>query len=303
MSTFFSETLPYLRGAGFFLIVFAFGSLGAPLGGFIYMLSGLSLRIPYLGRLSQFLLNGSVKTVGLVKVVSWCLSSAGLLYGYFLGKYFLGPPRSTIDYVAIAVPALVGVINTSYSILYFEMIDIEGYFSASVRFMPKHMRELLIEADDDDLIGIARRNFADMNFILLLKFLAASGLLIFSLAHLEVFGPAARELPLLTSLQYSLSPIGLGSSPTEELHGVTWSFLRFLIGLVLLVWLAVFIAFSMDSLPDAQRLRARLGRPPLPEQRSEPSVAVSSPPKSSSRGVAARLRTRRGRRKETDQTS
>jgi hypothetical protein len=63
------------------LLLYYSSKFAAALGGFVYMTFTQTLRIPYLGKVFNFVINGKVKLGILLKMIGWVISSSGLLLG------------------------------------------------------------------------------------------------------------------------------------------------------------------------------------------------------------------------------
>lgn len=242
-----------------FLFLLLGDALSMPLGGVLYMLVGLSLAIPYLGRALNLLLNG-VKLSVVVKLVAWCISSSGLLGGLLLFQVLFGPPDTAFEWWILASIALYVLLRGSHRIVMFDVYNIMDSLRGVSNFSPPFLKAGIRRLESSEISTIMRRNFADMNFIPLLQLLTSLGILLFALTNLRLLPTSAGASPSLVScMATSLSLIGLGPSDAVVFVGPVWLLIRLFIGIVLLVWVVAFISVALDSIPGHAEARLALG--------------------------------------------
>lgn len=252
----------------FVLTVLAWGS--APLGGFLFSLFTLTVRLPRVGGLSRFVLAGPLKVAGLLKIAAWTISATGLIYGYYLCEAIVGAPATPTQWIAIALPALVLFSNRVYAVVHLDFVDFRSILKGLRGYLRNFLKEGVDQLDDDDLLTLVRRNFVDMNLIPLLQFLSASAVVLLAADHLGLAGRPLGTSTLSDCLKATFSFSGLTSGEGAPIFsGPVWIVLRFVCGVVLLVWGAVFLAFAMDALPDVDAVREALDIPTREEAQAK----------------------------------
>lgn len=231
------------------------------LGGAVWMLFGFTLAIPYLGRLIDLVFKRIIKLAVLIKLLAWCVGASGLVSAYFLFYTLYGPPDTIHEWWIIAGVAAYAILRLSHRIIMLEFYDIEATLRHVPKFSPKFLKERMPSLAPDEVSHLVRRNFADVNLSLLLQLLVSFGMLFFALSNLHVLPTNTGKLPTLVEcMAAAFSLIGFVSSDTT-FTGPVWLFIRLFAGIVLFVWVIVFVTLAINSIPSLQVAKAALGLP------------------------------------------
>jgi hypothetical protein len=103
---------PIFKLAILAIMILASGYASQMVGGFLYMLVSLTIRIPVIGGYMQQLLDGNVKVMIAVKLVSWGISIGGIYWGIWLYGLIWGNQFSYSEHWVILVVAGITIICT-----------------------------------------------------------------------------------------------------------------------------------------------------------------------------------------------
>src|ERR1044071_1401752 len=233
----------------YFICLLLGSAVAMPLGGVLHALLGLSFAIPYFGPAFAFLINRLIKITFLTKVAAWAISASGLIATYLLIAKLLGPPRGLYQWGAVAAAAAIVALDISYRIMMFRPYHVTTVEDIK-EMMPKFIAARMDTLDTDERNSLIRQNFADVNFTAILQLLVAFGMLLFALSNMHYLPTKNGDLPsLLECLAVAFSFVSLAGGDTVAFVGPLWLALRFIGGVVLLVWAVAFVGFALKFLP------------------------------------------------------
>jgi len=238
-----------MLAAAYFVALLAGSTVAMPLGGLFNAALGLTFAIPYLGRPLAFAFNRMIRLTLVGKLASWAISASGLVVSYLLMARAFGPPHGRYQWAAVAAASAIVVLDISWRIVMFQTFHVTTVEDVK-DYMPAFIRARLHAIGPDEAAVLMRQNFADMNFTAILQLLVAFGTLLFGLANLGVLSTKTAAVPsLIDCLSVSFSFVSLAAGDTVTFVGPLWLVLRFIAGVVLLVWAVAFVGFALELLP------------------------------------------------------
>jgi hypothetical protein len=247
-----------MLAAAYFVGLLVGSTLAMPLGGLFNALLGLTFAIPFLGRPLAFAFNRLIRLTLVGKLASWAISASGLAVSYLLLARAFGPPHSKYQWAAVASASAIVVLDISWRVVMFQTFHVTTVDDIK-EYLPAFLRARLHTIDADEAAVLVRQNFADVNFTAILQLLVAFGTLLFGLANLGVLATKTGAIPSLTDcLSVSFSFVSLAAGDTVTFVGPLWLILRFMAGVVLLVWAVAFVGFAIELLPKPARTQADL---------------------------------------------
>lgn len=99
--------------------------LAQVVGGAVYIGLVFPLKFPVIGSVVRFFLIKPIKLLGVVKLISWMISSFGLLFGYWLYSFIWGSPHRPIEFWLILVVAVYLVAEIVQYLVTFDLIDFD----------------------------------------------------------------------------------------------------------------------------------------------------------------------------------
>ena len=239
-----------MRVAAYLVLPLIANSVMLPVGNVLLMLIVLTFNIPYLGKV-LFVAARAMRFVLLFKITGWCISASGTIVGYLVLAKMIGQPRTQLEWIALAISAGLVTTDIANRIIFFDTFEVVTETSKLTgRLTPKFVLNNIHRLSDRDWSVMVRQNFTDQNFMAILQFLSSLGLVVFVLSRLNVIHFKGPTPPSLVDCEIAILSIGgLSSLESIVFVGPVWIVIRFFAGIMLWVWAAVFLAFSMEALP------------------------------------------------------
>jgi hypothetical protein len=241
-------------------------AVAMPLGGIFNALLGLSMAIPYAGRVLALLFNRMIRVTLLGKLAAWSISASGLVLTYLLVAHFK-PPQGNPQWLAVTAAAAIVVLNHSWRIVMFQPIRVPTVPDIQER-LPHFISLAMSKLDEDEKLALMQQTFTDVNYTALLQFLVAFGMLLFGLTHLhwlkiqQVAKPTIMP-SLVDCLASAFSLQRFVDGQPVVFVGARWLVLRFAGGVVLLIWSMRFIGYAAE----VQKKQAEAEQKPETEKR------------------------------------
>lgn len=205
----------------------------------------MTVRMPLIGPIINFLLNKRVQTSILIKLACLLIASLGSLLGliiflyYFNNLYFL-------NYWVIFIISLCSAINLTYEILFFKTLDKDLILNLQHKYGEK-----LVGFNWLDRLSAKNRNemmrtlFADIHIPQLFETIFNFSLIIFSATHLFSFpNQRGHPLTLIESIEAGFSFLSFSSSDFELLKSTEWKIILGVFKFIIFYWLVLFVSIA-----------------------------------------------------------
>ncbi|XWX03667.1 hypothetical protein VZO05_14260 [Aggregatilineales bacterium SYSU G02658] len=240
------------------------GSWSYPLGGLLWMTVGLLTRLPYIGRIINWLVNEPIHLGAIIKPITWLVASSGILLGIIVFELLGNQIRLPIQYVIVALFAARSVLKMLYDLITFnnEASYIDEIFPTIVPFLNRVHSEKTaynIISDDTLLTRLARSLFVDQTLPAFFRLLISIGILYYALGHLGLLQTISGQPPELgQSVVLAFSVVDLTGAIDVPFTGTAWELMRVANALLAFFWLVLFVSLASSTVDNSvERLKAR----------------------------------------------
>jgi hypothetical protein len=235
-------------------IAFAAGLLlvsawGPALGGFAYALFTAPMRLPGLGPIYAFVVDGPIKVVYPAKACAWLISGfspAMLIVGFeTLSDWPLHSPL--FSWIMLTVGATTAC-NEMARVILFRTPD---YYL--IKTLPEALQRLVTQGatiTEAMQKRLARSQFVDMTLVGLLKILCAAAIIAYSLQHLGLLA-AQRNLSLPEMIFHTASLLTLLGEPSGPLTGPAAYWFSGAVKFTAFVYFTFFISLASTLIDDS----------------------------------------------------
>lgn len=232
----------------------------APIGGFFYASIARLGLLPIVGFIFRFVLREPLNGGVIVKLVSWFISSSGILLG--LGIYYLiwGLPSDTISLVILMLFSITAILHILQKMLLFEVLNYQDILDSPLRrqFSGPTLNGYINDPQTQKFLS--RSLFADLYIPQLIKLLISFGIFYYCIGRLEIveLAPKAKMPSLFESISLALSLIPIGFENTKPYAGTVWQYINVFSTLAIFFWTVIFVSlassmFTEDSKDDKDK--------------------------------------------------
>lgn len=254
------------------LALFFCNSWSGALGGLFFSVFSLATRIPYIGKIFGFILNKKVKTIVVIKFISWLISSSGVLLGYLLFWSFFGSPTNTAEFIIILVFSISAVINIAYDLALFQMDTFSEHLKNGRFIFEKVFKDKELDflyKDEKAQKSLSRSLFIDLHLPQLFRLLFSIGMTYFSLGNLGILQVKNGEVVgILNSIQSAYSTIPIVGSASPIFEGQYWQVCSIIASFLVFLWTVFFISAAQSMFSDEEKLND--------EDENQPEVNVDA---------------------------
>jgi len=237
----------------FFIIIF--GEYSKVIGGFLWAILALILRIPLIGKLYHFLLFGKVKFSILIKATTWAIGASGILMGIFFYFLLFEPTGYPIENWIIFISSIAVIVNFFYSTMYLDILDYGDIHAFGKKYVRKIMGDDAANMMEDEEVKtkLLYSNVIDTEVIRFLQYLVCIGVFYYSANQLGFFNikPNASVNPdLWLCIRYAFAfvPIEKVNNVDVIFEGSTWDAVNIFLGMGVFLWTFIFFGAVVDSL-------------------------------------------------------
>lgn len=224
-------------------------------GGFFYMLTTLTLKIPYVGVFFRFILDGPIKFGILVKILSWVISSSGLLLGIGIYYLFWGVPEQPFELYILLVCSIGVILNILHDILDFQSITSREIIEhiGENKFFRKLIGEYayyVMTTNSQIQRTLSCLHFIDTNLPQLFRLLISIGILYFSLGNLGYFELSSDQttLSLIDSVLLTISYVLPFEGIVLPYMGLYWTIAKIFSSICIFIWTVFYISIAVTIL-------------------------------------------------------
>lgn len=238
------------------LLIF-FARYASVLGGVMWTLFALILRIPFIGRVYRFLFWGQVKMLILLKLATWVTSAAGLLLGLIVYHAIFGVSSTDYEFWILLIVASGVLVNFLYDVWYLEFLDIRDVYDFTMnneyveRYLGKENVES-IKADDELKTKLMFGSFIDTMIPHFLRIMSTIGVFYYASYHLGLFetGESSTVPTLYDCIKYAYTYLPIEKVDTGEVvfTGVFWDVTNVVFGILIFLWIVVFFNVAFGKL-------------------------------------------------------
>lgn len=235
------------------LIVFSAGA--NIIGGLLSLGIALMIRIPYLGKIFNFLFNDAIKLTSAFKFFGFVISSSGLLLGLYVYYLIFGMPNGYYQSWVLLVCSSAVIINFFHGVMNLETMNFRDMISMASHYSEKIYGGDIVRAVYSDN-GIKRQliysAIVSMYLPQLFRMLSSIGLFYYAMSQLK-FITLKANITMLPSLydclkySFSLLPIVKLDNSEYPFIGFTWDVFSIFFGVVILVWTVFFITTAQTN--------------------------------------------------------
>ena len=224
---------------------------GAPLGGVLYALCTLPMRLPLVGPIYRLVINGPIKLTFVMKACAWMVSGftpAFLVAG--LQAFAPWPLEATHFGWAMSIAGAVIVCNEMARVVLFETPD---YYI--LKSLPETTQRFItggLELNEDVQKRLARSQFVDMTLVGLLKVVGGFALVLLGLQDLGVVS-APEPLTMVGSLAHTAALLSLFADPGAQLSGPAADALQGVVKFTAFIYIIFFVSLASTLIDDSHR--------------------------------------------------
>jgi hypothetical protein len=240
----------------FALLIF-FARYASVLGGVMWTLFALILRIPFIGRIYRFLFWGQVKMLILLKLVTWVANAAGLLLGLIIYHAIFGKSSTDYEFWILLIVASGVLVNFLYDVWYLEFLDIRDIYNFTMNneYVEKYLGKENIEsikADEELRAKLMFGSFIDTMIPHFLRIMSTIGAFYYASYHLGLFETSGNSTTptLYECIKYAYTYLPIEKVDTGEIAftGVFWDVTNVVFGILIFLWIVVFFNVAFGKL-------------------------------------------------------
>jgi len=240
--------------ASLLFFLFIFGEYSKVIGGFLWAILALILRIPLIGKLYHFLIFGKVKFSVLIKAATWAIGASGILMGIFAYYLLFKPTGCQIENWIILISSIAVIVNFFHRTMYLDMLDYEDVHAFGQKYVRKIMGDEAAELMDDNEIKpkLIFSNLIDTEVVRFLRYLVCIGVFYFSanqLGFLNIKNGYSTNPDLLLCIKYAFAfvPIEKVSNIEVAFEGNFWDAINVFFGIGVFLWTIVFFNVVLNE--------------------------------------------------------
>ncbi len=227
--------------------MFISGSYSNVLGAIVFASILALTRLPYVGRLFNFFLNGPIKGAVIAKILGLFISSVGCFGGLWIYLQIFNMPLTGIELKTILLITLIYTINLTNHIFFFKTLDFNQIgetlktnklwklSTMGVNNLPPEQQVKLKKT-------ISKTVFSDTYIPEFLKLIFSFGILLFSIANLNLI-PSNPLLPsLYQCIEYAFSFLSFTPFNADLFKGNSWLVITSIFKFIIFFWAVMFIA-------------------------------------------------------------
>lgn len=242
------------------VILLTFSWLAPPLGGLIYALFAVSIKIPYIGSFLNILLNRKVKLIVFPKLFGWLISSSSLLLSYLIYSLIFGGVSKVFEFQLLALFSIIHIINITQHLISFNLDTYSEYVIPASKMYKQFF-------DDDDLdyhladfnnhMALSRSLFLDLYLPQLFRLVFAFAIIYYSLGNLGYIELTLEQnsVSLWESIKAAFTIIPLVDSDTLVYKGSVWNTLDGIAKFLMFLWSIFFIASAQSMFSDEEKIK------------------------------------------------
>lgn len=239
------------QGIGLGAALLFLSAWGAPLGGVLYALCTLPMRLPLVGPIYRFVINGPIKLTFVMKSCAWMVS--GLTPAFLAAglEAFAPWPLEAPHFAwAMLIAGAVIVCNEMARVVLFETPD---YYI--LKSLPEGTQRYItggLGLNEDAQKRLARSQFVDMTLIGLLKVVCGFSLMLMGLQSLG-YVSTPESLTMLGSLVHTAALLSLFADPGAQLSGPAADILQGMVKFSAFIYIIFFVSLASTLVDDSHR--------------------------------------------------
>ncbi|MEZ4824982.1 MAG: hypothetical protein R3C61_01620 [Bacteroidia bacterium] len=236
------------------LFIIIFGEYSKVIGGFLWAILALGLRIPLIGKLYRFILFDKIKFSVLIKAATWAIGASGILMGIFVYYLLFQPTGNQVENWIILISSVSVIVNFFHRTMYLDMLDYEDIHAFGQKYVRKVMGDEAASLMDDNEIKpkLIFSNLIDTEVIRFLRYLVCIGVFYFSANQLNFFDiksgySSNSDLLLCIKYAFAFVPIEKVSNIEVAFEGNFWDAVNVFLGIGVFLWTIVFFNVVLNE--------------------------------------------------------